>query len=180
MLSKRFLSNSIFYKFIIFLFAILVLDCGLALGYQAEEEAAQASENKNSNNPILAALGLSSEGGTGGGASSGLLTFNPTSLNFSASQSKDMYALTVPSWPGTGPGQFDFDVEWTGNGACSAPSQTFSVPDDVTFPLLRAGITFSCDVAGTGQLRHVITSSSGTGLPTVGTVIGILQVTVTP
>lgn len=173
MLSHRFLSNSILYKFIILIFAILALNCGLALGYQAEEEAARASE-KNNDSPILAALGLLS------GNFSGLLSFSPSPLTFSASSGKAAYDITVHYWPGSGSGELRFDLVWNGTMSCVPQEGVFAVYNDDTYPLTFADVPFNCSFTGTGQVSHIVDTAIGSGLPSIGTNLGNLSVTVTP
>ncbi|MGJ4747644.1 hypothetical protein ACQV5M_14890 [Leptospira sp. SA-E8] len=171
MLSYRFLSNSILYKFIIFLFAVQVLNCGLALGYQAEEEAAQASE-KNNNDPILAALGLSSGGGNG------IISLSVGAQTISTSGSV-VYTITVPKWPTTDPGQIDLSITWSGTMACSNPSPSaFSFANDQTYPITSSNITFSCGKAGSGVIKHTVTSAPNSASSLIGTVVGSIAVTV--
>ncbi|TGK05912.1 hypothetical protein EHO58_09110 [Leptospira selangorensis] len=195
---KRFYSIFPIYKIFIIYVSILTLNCGLALGYQAEEEAAKVSQ-ENDNSSVLAALGLSSGGA--GGSTSTILGFNPSTLSFSAASGKGLYSIVLASWPGGasgttvvglnlgmqaqaappggGSGDFTFEIQWTGNPSCLAPSQTFTVASDDLFPLTLGGggISFSCSLKTSGLFKHVIITSNGDGLP-VGTDIGDLQVNV--
>ncbi|TGK42284.1 hypothetical protein [Leptospira andrefontaineae] len=173
MLSSRYFSNSIFYKFIILFFAILVLNCGLALGYQAEEEAAQTSE-KNNNDSLLKALVLLN------GNFGGLLSFSPSPLTFSASTGKSAYDITVNYWPGSGTGELRFDLVWNGIMSCAPQEGVFAVYHDDTYPLTFADVTFDCFITGTGQVSHIVDTAIGSGLPSLGTNLGNLSVTVTP
>ncbi|MGJ4788967.1 hypothetical protein [Leptospira koniambonensis] len=172
MSSYPLMSKIILYKFIIFLIAAFALNCGLALGYQAEEEAKASQENNN--NPILAALGLLS------GNSGGLLSFSPSPLAFSASSGKAAYDITVNYWPGSGTGELRFETVWNGTMSCTAHEGVFAVYDDDIYPLTFAEVSFSCIFTGTGQILHnVATDTTGPGLPSVGTNVGTLDVTVT-
>lgn len=183
MLPYRFLSYSILYKFVILLFTVQVLNCGLALGYQAEEEAAQASEKNSNNNPILAALGLSSDGsGPVGGGASSVVSFSPSIISFTAASGKTTYSLTIPTWPLAGSGQIDLAGVWVPKTAsCADPSpNTVSMVSDSTYPISRSGITFSCNNVGTGSIQYIVTSSFGTGAPAPDTIMGTLNITITP
>ncbi|PJZ48992.1 hypothetical protein [Leptospira saintgironsiae] len=177
MLSYRFSSNSIFYKFIIFLFVAFVLNCGLALGYQAEEEAAKASQ-ENDNSPILAALGLSA-----GGGSSGIVSFSVSSLSFSATGvGSGTYTITVPSWPVSGStGQIDLTLTWSGTMACSNPSpSSFSFADDQQYPVTSSTITFACGKPGSGAIDHTIINAPSAASSLIGTSVGSVSITVSP
>ncbi|MEI1278748.1 hypothetical protein V6Z05_10510 [Leptospira venezuelensis] len=173
MLSWRFLFNSLLYKFIIFLFVILVLDCGLALGYQAEEEAAKASQ-ENNNNSMLVTLGLLS------GNSGGFLSFSPSPLAFSASIGKASYDITVHYWPGSGTGELRLDLVWNGIMECAPQEGVFAVFNDDQYPLTFADVPFNCFITGTGEVSHIVNTAIGSGLPSVGTNLGNLSVIVTP
>ncbi|PKA16564.1 hypothetical protein [Leptospira haakeii] len=181
MLSYRFSSNSILYEFIIFLFVAFALNCGLALGYQAEEEAAQASQ-ENNNSPVLAALGLSSGGGATGGGASSMIGFSPSNISFTAASGKTTYSLTIATWPLAGSGQIDLVGTWVPKTAsCPAPSpNTVSMVSDSFYPIQQSGITFSCSNVGTGTIQYAVSSSFGTGAPANGTVLGTLNITITP
>ncbi|PJZ48993.1 hypothetical protein [Leptospira saintgironsiae] len=193
---KRFYSMFPIYKIFIIYVSILTLNCGLALGYQSEQEAKAASNQNSDDSILLAALGISP--GVGGGTSA-ILGFNPSSLSFSAASGKGLYSIVLASWPGGasgtavvglnlgiqaappggGSGDFTFEIQWTGNPSCLAPSQTFTVASDDLFPLTLGGggISFSCSVKTSGLFKHVIITSNGDGLP-VGTDIGDLPVNV--
>lgn len=173
MLSCRILFGSIFYKFIILLFVMPILNCGLALGYQAEEQAAKASENNN-NDSMLAALGLLS------GNSGGLLSFSPSPLTFSASTGKAAYNITVNYWPGSGTGELRIDPVWNGIMSCTPQEGVFAVFNDDTYPLTFANVSFDCFITGIGEVSHIVDTAVGSGLPSVGTNLGNLSVTVTP
>ncbi|PJZ25409.1 hypothetical protein CH352_14855 [Leptospira hartskeerlii] len=173
MLSCRLLFNSILYKFIILLFAILVLDCGLALGYQAEEEVAKASQDNN-NNSMLVTLGLLT------GNSGGLLSFSPSPLTFSASTGKAAYDITVHYWPGSGTGELRIDLVWNGIMSCAPQEGVFAVFNDDQYPVTFADVSFNCFITGTGEVSHIVDTAIGSGLPSVGTNLGNLSVTVTP
>ncbi|GBF38288.1 hypothetical protein [Leptospira johnsonii] len=170
----RFLSNFVLYKLIILFFAILVLDCGLALGYQAEEAAAQASEKNTNNDSILTALGLLS------GKSGALLSFSPSPLTFPVSTGKAAYDLTVNYWPGSGTGELRIDLVWNGIMSCAPQEGVFAVYNDDTYPVTFADVSFNCFITGTGQVSHYVDTAIGSGLPSVGTNLGDLSVTVTP
>ncbi|TGL64648.1 hypothetical protein [Leptospira sarikeiensis] len=189
---KRFDPMFFIYKVFIIFISVLILNCGLALGYQSEQEA-RAASNQNSNDSILlAALGIS-PGGAGGGSSLAILGFTPSTLNFSASSGKGLYTIVLASWPGGvggtvvgglgaqaapgGESDFTFGIQWTGSSECLAPESTFPVASDDTFPLSigGGGISFSCSTKTSGLLKHVVISSNGDALP-VGTDIGDLQI----
>lgn len=167
------LFGSIFYKFIMFLLFVPILNCGLALGYQAEEEAARASEDNN-NNSMLATLGLLS------GNSGDLLSFSPSPLTFSASTGKAAYDITVHYWPGSGTGELRLDLVWNGIMSCAPQEGVFAVYDYDQYPLTFADVSFNCFITGTGEVSHYVDTAIGSGLPSVGTNLGNLSVTVTP
>ncbi|EMJ97432.1 MULTISPECIES: hypothetical protein [unclassified Leptospira] len=173
MLSCRILFGSILYKFIILMFVMPILNCGLALGYQAEEQAAKVSENNN-NDSMLAALGLLS------GNSSSLLSFSPSPLTFSASTGKSAYDITVNYWPGSGTGELRIDLVWNGIMSCAPQEGVFAVFNDDTYPLTFANVSFDCFITGIGEVSHIVDMAIGSGLPSVGTNLGNLSVTVTP
>ncbi|PJZ77119.1 hypothetical protein [Leptospira neocaledonica] len=169
----RFLANSVFYKFVIFIFAISVLDCGLALGYQSEE-AAKASQ-ENNNDPILAALGLSFGG-------SGLINFSIGSSQIISTSGSVNYTITVPKWPTSDSGQIDLIIEWVSEDvACLDPSPgTFSFVSDQQYPRVSSTITFSCGKTGSGKILHTVTSAPESATSLVGTSLGDISVTITP
>ncbi|MEI7013236.1 hypothetical protein [Leptospira licerasiae] len=167
------LFGSILYKFIIFLLFVPILNCGLALGYQAEEEAAKASED-NHDNSMLTALGLLS------GKSGALLSFSPSPLTFPVSTGKAAYDLTVHYWPGSGTGELRIDLVWNGIMECAPQEGVFAVYDDDTYPVTFADVSFNCFITGIGQVSHIVNTAIGSGLPNVGTNLGDLSVTVTP
>ncbi|TGM95923.1 hypothetical protein [Leptospira dzoumogneensis] len=179
MLSYRFLSDSILYKFIIFLFAALMLDCGLALGYQSEEQAKVSQENNN-NDPILAALGLSEGGGATGGGASGLLSFSVSGSQTITTSGSVSYQITVPKWPTSDTGQIDLSITWnSGNVFCSNPSpNTFGFAQDQGYPTTSTTITFSCGKQGSGTILHTVTSAPSSASSLIGTSIGNINVTI--
>ncbi|MGJ4788966.1 hypothetical protein [Leptospira koniambonensis] len=171
----RFLSNFVLYKFIIFMFAAFTLNCGLALGYQAEEEAAKASQ-ENDNSPVLAALGLSSDGGGG----SGIINFSVSSSQTITTSGSIVYTITVPKWPTTDSGDINLSITWVSEVvACTDPSpNTFTFISDQGYPRISSNITFSCGKKGDGKISHIVTSAPASASSLVGTSLGDISVTI--
>lgn len=152
------------------------LNCGLALGYQSEQEAKAASDNKGSNS-VLALLGL-----IGSTSSGGLLSFSPSPLVYSvAGGGKASYDITVNYWPGSGEGELRFKADWSGSMSCTPHEGVFAVSHDDIYPLTFQNVDFSCGITGTGQISHLVdVGTTGVDLPSVDTNVGALSVTTTP
>ncbi len=180
----------------ILLFLALGVNCGVALGAQAEEEAVKQQQENASSNSVLAALGLSAGTGT---ATSSFMGMSTTSLTIKANN-KSNYTISFPTWPLSGNGFINIGIASSSSLIASSissssliafagvPSSLITSISPSSFGISEEGGTYipstvPIDInvgatTGTAGIVHTVVSASDSSI--VGQVLGVVTVTVIP